>query len=108
MARGTVIGDGLAIRAGMAAVMASEAPQRSCVPEIVRVRAPGDTHVGEDIAEIDRRHLLARLLHRRALRPINLRVIRSIEICECVSNALMRYIAGRIIHLEKFDSLFFV
>ena len=66
--------------------------------------APADTHVGEDIAQIDCRHLFARLLHRCAA-PDQSPAIRSIEICECVSDALMRCIAGGI-HLEKFDSLF--
>jgi hypothetical protein len=45
------------------------------------------------------------LLHQRALRPINLRVIRSIEIGERVGDTLLRYIASGIIHLEKFDRL---
>src|ERR1035438_9598878 len=94
MARGTVIANGLAVGTGMTAVMAAEAARRIHVAKVIRVRTPADTHVGEDIAEIDRRHLFARLLHRCVLRPINLRVIRSIEICECVSNALMRCIAG--------------
>jgi hypothetical protein len=82
MARGTIIGNSLAIGTGMAAVMASEAAQRSSMPKVVRMSTPGDTHLGKDIAEIDRRNFFARLLDRRALRPIDLRIIRSIEVRE--------------------------
>src|ERR1035438_2207789 len=106
VARGAVISYGLAVGTGMTAVMAAEAARRIHVAKVIRVRTPADTHVGEDIAEIDRRHLFNRLLHRRALRAINLRVIRSIEVCECVRNTLTSYLAGGIIYLEKFDCLF--
>jgi hypothetical protein len=90
MARGAVIRNGLAIGTGMTAVMAAEAARRIHVAKVIRARAPGDTHVGEDIAEIDRRHLLARLLHRRALRPIDFRVIGLIKLVDLASWAMSR------------------
>jgi hypothetical protein len=67
MARGAVIGNGLAIGTGMTAVMAAEAARRIRVAKVIRVRAPGDTHVGEDIAEIDCRYLFARGLKYSAM-----------------------------------------
>ena len=94
MAGGTIVGDGLAIGTGMAAVMAAEAARRIVVPEIIRVNAPGHTHVRENVAQIDIRHFLARLLHQRAPRLIDLRVVRPIKIVDFVPNALLRYIAG--------------
>ena len=45
MTGGAVIGDRLAIGAGVVAVMAAEATRRVVVPKIVRVRAPGHVHV---------------------------------------------------------------
>ena len=86
MACGAIIGNGLAIGTGMAAIVAAEAAQRIHVAEVIWVRPPGHAHLREDIAEVDCRHLRARVLHQRALRPINLRVIRSIEIGERVAD----------------------
>jgi len=40
MARGTVIGNGLAIGTGMTAVMAAEAARRIHVAKVIRVRTP--------------------------------------------------------------------
>jgi len=105
MACGAIIGNGLAVGTGMVTIVAAEAAQRIHVAEVIWVRPPGHAHPREDIAEIDCRNLFARLLHQRALRPINLRVIRSIEIGERVADTLLRYIASGIIHLEKFDRL---
>ena len=53
MARRTVIGDGLPIGTGVAAVMAAEAARRIIVPKIVRVGAPGHTHIRENIPQVD-------------------------------------------------------
>ena len=91
MARGTVIGDGLAIGTGMAAIMASEAAQRIIVTKIVRVSTPGDPHVRENIAQVDIGHLLARLLHYRAPRLIDLSVIGLIKLVDFASDALLGY-----------------
>ena len=54
MARRTVIGDGLPIGTGMAAVVAAEAARRIIVPKIVRMGAPGHPHVRKDIPQVDR------------------------------------------------------
>jgi hypothetical protein len=40
VARGTVIGDGLAIGTGMAAIVAAETARRIIVPKIVRMNLP--------------------------------------------------------------------
>jgi len=53
MARRTVIGDGLPIGTGVAAVMAAEAARRIIVPKIVRMGAPGHAHVRENIPQVD-------------------------------------------------------
>ena len=82
MARRAIVRDGLPIRTGMTAVMAAEAARRIVVPKIIRVRAPGHTHVWKDVAQVDRCHLLARLLHQRAPRLIDIGVIRPVEIVE--------------------------
>jgi hypothetical protein len=50
MASGTVIGDGLAIGTRVRAIMASEAARRIDVPEVIRVCAPGHSHVWENVA----------------------------------------------------------
>jgi hypothetical protein len=50
---------------------------------------------GKDIAETDRRHLLARLLHRRALRPIDFRVIGLIKLVDLASDALLDVASAR-------------
>src|SRR5450759_1419302 len=52
VARTAIVGDGLAIGAGVAAVMAAEAARRIVVPKIIRVRSPGDAHVREDVAKV--------------------------------------------------------
>src|SRR5579864_4803856 len=106
MARGTIIGDGLPIRAGMTAVMATEAARRIVVPKIIRVYAPGDAHVREDVAKVNRRHLLAGLLHYGAPRLIDLREIRPVEIVQVADNSLLGHIARRIVHLEKLNRFF--
>src|ERR1019366_3984587 len=106
VARTAIIGDGPAIGAGMTAVMAAEAARRIIVPNVIRVSAPGQTHVREDVAQVDLRHLVTRLLHHRAPRLIDLRVIRPIEIDDFASDVLLCHIAGRIIHLENLDRLF--
>ena len=49
MTSGAVIGNGLTVGAGVAAIMAAEAARRIVVAEIVRVRTPGHAHVWEDI-----------------------------------------------------------
>ncbi len=84
VARRTIIGDGLAIGAGVAAVVATKAARRIIVPKIIRMNAPGHTHVWENVAKVDGRHLIAGLLHQRAPRLIDLRIIRPIEIVEFV------------------------
>ena len=66
----------------MAAVVAAEAARRIIVPKIIRMNAPGHTHVWKDVSQVDGRHFIARLLHQRAPRLIDLRVIRPIEIVE--------------------------
>src|SRR5208282_4037299 len=75
-----IVGDGLAVGTGMTAVMAAEAAWRIVVPKIIRVDAPGHTHGGKDVAQIDVCHFLASLLHHGAPRLIDLRVIGAIEI----------------------------
>ena len=79
MASGTVIGDGLAIGARVTAIMAAEAARRIDVAKVIRLCAPGHTHVGEDVAQVDIRHFLAGLLHRCALRSTDFRVIGPIK-----------------------------
>jgi len=105
MARGTVVGDGLAIGAGVAAIVAAEAAGRIIVPNVIRVSAPGYTHVGEDVAQVDPCHLRARLLHCCAPRLIDGRVIGLIELVDFGNDALLGHVAGRIIHLENLDGL---
>jgi hypothetical protein len=53
MARRTVIGDGLPIGTGVAAVMAAEAARLIIVPEIVRMGAPGHAHVRKNIPQVN-------------------------------------------------------
>src|SRR5580704_7320863 len=103
MARGTVIGNGLAVGTGVTAVMAAEASRRIHVAKVIRVRTPGDTHVGEDVAEIDRYHRFSRLLNQRVLRPINLWVIRSIKLVDLASDALLGDVASAVVYLEDLD-----
>jgi hypothetical protein len=95
VARGTIVGDGLAVLAGVTAVVATEAARRIVVPEIIRVRAPGQTHVGENVAQVDIRHFLARLLDQSAPRLIDLRVICAIEIVEFFLDAAAAPRRGR-------------
>ena len=106
MARRTVIGDGLPIGTGVAAVMTTEAARRIIVPKIVRMGAPGHAHVRENIPQVDLRNLLTRLLHQRPSRLIDLRVIRPIKIVDSLCNALLCHFASGIIHLQNFDRLF--
>ena len=105
MTRRAVIGDGLAIGAGVVAVMAAEAARRVVMPKIVRVRAPGHVHVREDVAQVDIRHFLACLLHVTAPRSIDFRVIRLIKPGYFTSDALPGHFASGVIHLEDFDRL---
>ena len=90
----------------MTAVMAAEAARRIIVPKIVRMNAPGHTHVWKDVAKVDRGYLIARLLHQGAPRLIDLRVIRAIEIVEFGGDVLPRNVPGRVINLENLDRLF--
>ena len=106
MARGTIVGDGLTVGAGMAAIVAAETPRRIVVPEIVGVNAPGHAHVGEDVAKVDVRHFISRFLHQRATRLVDLWIIRPVELVEFFEDALLGHIARGIIHLEEFDRLF--
>src|SRR5271157_4612457 len=106
MTRRTIIGDGLAIFAGVTAVMATEATWGIVVSKIIGVRAPGQTHVGENVAQVDIRYLLASLLDQGAPRLIDLGVIGPIEIVELFLDALLRHVAGAVIYLENLDCLF--
>src|SRR5271156_6446048 len=105
MTRGTIVGDGLPIRTGVAAVVTAEAARRIVVPKIIGMASPGQTHVRKDVAEVDRRYFLARLLHQRASRLIEGRIIRPIEVVDFVPNTLLRDLAGGIVHLQNLDRL---
>lgn len=58
----------------MTAVMAAETPRRIVVSGIVGMTAPGHLQVWKNIAQIDRRNRLGRLLDQspKALRPVAL------------------------------------
>ena len=43
---------------GVVAVVAAEAAGEIRVADVVGIRAPGDVHLGEDVAVVDRQHLL--------------------------------------------------
>lgn len=106
MTRRAVVGDHLAIGAGVVAIMAAEAAGRVVVPKIVRVRAPGYVHVGKYVAQVDIRHFLSRLLHLIAPRPFNFRIISLIKLGYFTGDVLPSYFASGVIHLEDFDRLF--
>src|SRR5580692_219927 len=101
MTRRTVVRDRLTTRARMAAVVAAETARRIAMPKIIGMASPGQTHVREDVMEVDRCHFLARLLHQAASRFIDGRVIRPIEIVNFVRNTLLCDLAGRIIYLQN-------
>src|ERR1700683_2323624 len=103
MACGAIVGNGLAIGTSMATIVAAEAARRVHVAKVIRVRTPGDTHVGEDISKIDRCHLFSRLLHQRALRPIDFRVIGLIKLVDLTSDALLGDVASAVIYLKDLD-----
>jgi len=87
MARRTIVGDGLAVGAGMAAIMAAEATRRIVVPKIVGMSAPSQAHIGEDVAKIDRCDLIAGLLDQSAPRFVNLRIVRAVKIIQFFDDA---------------------
>ena len=105
VARGTVICDGLAVGTRMAAIVAAEAAWKIVVSKIVWVNAPGHTHVWEDVAKVNPRHLFGGLLHHGTPCLVDLRIIRSIEIVELTHNALLCHISGRVIHFEQLNCL---
>ena len=78
----TVIRNCLAIGTGVTAIVASEAAGRIVVPKIVRMNTPSHTHLGRNIAQVDRCHFIASLLHQRAPRLIDLRIVSAIKIVE--------------------------
>ena len=71
VARIAIVCHRLALRAGMTAVMAAETPRRIVVSGIVGMTAPGHLQVWKNIAQIDRRNRLGRLLDQspKGLRP---------------------------------------
>ena len=75
MTGGAVIRNGLAIGAGVVAIMAAEAAGRIVVAKVVWMCAPGHAHVWKDISQVDIRHFLASLLHGREPRSIDFRII---------------------------------
>ena len=89
MTGGAVIGNGLAIGAGMVAIMAAEAAGRIVVAKVVWVRAPGYTHVWKDISQVDIRHFLASLLHGREPRSIDFRIIVLIKTGDLARDVLL-------------------
>ena len=106
MACGTIVGDGLPVGAGVAAIVAAETSGGIVVSKIIRVHAPGHTHVRENISQIDRRDFISGLLHEQAPRLIDLRIIGSIEIVKFVNDSLLAHIARRIINLQNLDRFF--
>jgi len=106
MACGTIIGDSLAVGAGMTSIVAAEAAGRVIVAKIIGMNSPGDMHVGKDVAQVNCRNFIARLLHQSTPRLIDLWVIGAIEIVEVGGYVLPCHIAGGIIHFEKLDRLF--
>src|SRR5579863_7459428 len=105
MTRGTIVGDGLPVSTGVAAVVAAKATRRIVVPKIIGMASPSQTHVGKDVPEVDGRYFLARLLHQRASGLIEGRVIRPIEIVDFVPDTLLRDVAGGVVHLQNLDRL---
>src|SRR5947207_13740834 len=103
MARRTVVSDGLAIGAGVTTIVAAETARRIGVPKIIRMYAPGHTHLWKNVAKVDCRHLIPRLLHQRAARLIDLRIIGAIESVEFLRNTLLGHIACGVIHLENLN-----
>jgi len=106
MTRRAVIGNGLAVGAGMVAIMAAEAAGRVVVPKIVWVRAPGHVHVGKDVAQVNIRDLLRSLLHIAAPCAIDLRVVGLIKSGDLARDRLLGYRTGGVIHLEHLNGFF--
>src|SRR3984885_13415468 len=100
MASGTVIGDGLAIGARMTAIMAAEAARRIDVPKIIRVCAPGHTHVWKDVSQVDIRHFLGSLLHRGPPGSRDFRIVALIKFGDLADDAPLAHFASGVIHLK--------
>ena len=56
MAAVAILGDGLAVRGDVRAVMTTETPGKIHVTEIVRIGAPGNLQIRENVAVINRKH----------------------------------------------------
>ena len=106
MACGAIIGNGLAIGTGMATIVAAETARRVTVPKIVRVCAPGHTHVWKDVSPVDIRHFLGSLLHRGPPRSIDFRIVALIKLDDLAGDALLGHFASGVIHLKYLDRLF--
>src|SRR5262249_20975518 len=79
VARITIIGDGLALRADMVAIMAAETAGRIVVTKMVWMHAPGHVHFRENIAKVDLPDAVCGLLNERAARVVNGRIFRMIK-----------------------------
>ena len=106
MTSGAVIGNGLAVGAGVAAIVAAEAAGGIVVAKVIRVRTPPHTHVWKDIAQVDTGHFLARLPHCGGPRSIDFRIISLIKLGYLARDALLRYFASGVIHLEHLNRFF--
>src|SRR5580658_2219099 len=100
MACGAIIGNGLAIGTAMATIVAAETAQRVIVPKIVRVCAPGHTHVWKDVSQVDIRHFLGSLLHRAPPRSSDFRIVALIKLGDLADDAPLAHFASGVIHLK--------
>ena len=76
------------------------------MPKIVRVCAPGHTHVWKDVSPVDIRHFLGSLLHRGPPRSIDFRIVALIKLDDLAGDALLGHFASGVIHLKYLDRLF--
>src|SRR5580658_2643760 len=90
VARAAVLRHLLPIGAGMAVVVTSEASGRVCMPDVIRICAPGDLHRRKYIPVIDSEQVSRGRRHFRLAFFINGRISLPIESLQC-----LRYPGGR-------------
>src|ERR1035441_1983760 len=78
------------------AVVAAEAAEEVLVSDVVRVRTPGDLHVGPHVSPVNPLYLANRGLDGRAPGLVHGRILAPVEVGEVLLHVLERGVARRI------------
>ena len=98
-----IVRNGSPVRAHVAAIMAPEAARKIHVPQIVRIRAPGDLHLRKHVAQINGLHRVLGVFDVGSAALIELRVIGLVKLVQVRCDLARGRIAIRLLAAQRGD-----